>query len=206
MALTTFAELKTSIADWLNRDELTTVIPDFITLAEHQMEREVRHYKMIERSNANLDSRYSQVPSGWLETIRFTLNTGDTYRLEMVSIDDLSARRQTNQDTAGRPKYYAHVGDTFELHPTPDTTYATELVYYEKIDPLSDSNTSNWLLDTAPDAYLYGSLLQAAPYLAEDERIPIWSSAYAGAVASLNSSSDRTRQSSGNLRMKIAAY
>ena len=94
MALTTFAELKASIADWLNRSDLTTVIPDFITLAEHQMEREVRHYKMIERSNANLDSRYSQVPSGWLETIRFTLNTGDTYRLEMVSIDDLSARRR----------------------------------------------------------------------------------------------------------------
>ncbi len=66
MALTTFAELKTSIADWLNRDDLTTVIPDFITLAEHQMEREVRHYKMIERSNANLDSRYSQVPSAGL--------------------------------------------------------------------------------------------------------------------------------------------
>ena len=79
MALTTFAELKASIADWLNRSDLTTVIPDFITLAEHQMEREVRHYKMIERSNANLDSRYSQVPSNWLETIRFTLNTGDTY-------------------------------------------------------------------------------------------------------------------------------
>jgi len=206
MALTTFAELKASIADWLNRSDLTAVIPDFITLAERQMEREVRHYKMIERSNANLDSQYSQVPTNWLETIRFTLNTGDTRRLEMVSIDDLSARRAAGLDTSGKPKYYAHVGDTFELHPTPDTSYATELVYYEKIDPLSDSNTSNWLLETAPDAYLYGALVQAAPYLSDDERIPIWSSLYAGAVASLNSSSNRTQQSSGNLRMKIAAY
>lgn len=79
-------------------------------------------------------------------------------------------------------------------------------MYYEQIPALSDSNTSNWLLDAAPDAYLYGSLLQAAPYLAEDERIQVWSTLYAGAVLSLNTSSDRTRQSSGNLRMKVNAY
>lgn len=206
MALTTYAELKASIADWLNRDDLTSVIPDFISLAEHQMEREVRHYKMIERSNANLDSRYSQVPAGWLETIRFGITSDNTYRLEMVSIDDIIARRERNSDTAGRPQYYSHVGDTFELFPTPDREYATELVYYEQIPALSDSNTSNWLLDAAPDAYLYGSLLQAAPYLAEDERIQVWSTLYAGAVLSLNKSSDRTRQSSGNLRMKVNAY
>jgi hypothetical protein len=206
MALTTYAELKLSIADWLNRDDLTAVIPDFITLAEHQMEREVRHYKMIERSNANLDSRYSQVPAGWLETIRFGITSGDTYRLEMVSIDRILELRERNMNTGGRPKYYCHVGDTFELFPTPDAAYATELVYYERIPVLSDSNTTNWLLDEAPDAYLYGSLLQAAPYLAEDQRITTWATLYAGAVASLNNASDKTRTSSGNLRMKINTY
>ena len=206
MAITTYAELKTAIANWLNRDDLTSVIPDFISLAEADLNRKLRHYKMIERSNANLDSRYSQVPAGWLETIRFGITSDNTHRLEMVSIDDIIARRERNSDTAGRPQFYSHVGDTFELFPTPDKSYATELVYYEQIPALSDSNTSNWLLDAAPDAYLYGSLLQAAPYLAEDERIQVWSTLYAGAVASLNSSSDRTRQSSGNLRMKVNAY
>jgi hypothetical protein len=206
MALTTYAELKASIADWLDRDDLTNVITDFITLAEHQMEREIRHYKMIERSAANLDSRYSAVPADWLQTIRFGITSADTYRLEMVSIDDIITKRERSLDTVGRPKYYAHVGDLFELYPTPDKAYATELVYYQKIPALSASNTSNWLLDVAPDAYLYGSLLQAAPYLGEDERVQVWSSLYSGAVASVNSSSDRTRQSSGNLRMKVTSY
>ena len=206
MAITTYAELKTSIANWLNRDDLTSVIPDFISLAEHQMERELRHYKMIERSNANLDSRYSQVPANWLETIRFGISSGNTYRLEMISIDDIIARREQNMNTSGRPQYYAHVGDTFELFPTPDQEYATELVYYEKIPELSDSNTSNWLLEIAPDAYLYGALLQAAPYLAEDERIQVWSTLYAGAVNSLNLSSEKSKHSGSGLRMKVRAY
>lgn len=206
MALTTFAELKSSIADWLNRDDLTSVIPDFISLAEHQMERELRHYKMVNRANATIDSRFSQLPSDWLETVRFHITSGDTHRLELVSLDDMVELREKNLNTAGRPRYYAHVGDTIEVYPNPDGDYTSELMYYQSIPALSDSNTSNWLLDAAPDAYLYGSLLQAAPYLAEDERIQVWSTLYAGAVSSLNTSSDKSKHSGSGLRMKVRSY
>lgn len=206
MALTTFLELKTAIANWLDRDDLTSVIPDFISLAEHQMERSVRHYKMVERSSGALDSQYSAVPADWLETIRFGISSGDTYRLEMTSLDDLMARRQSNTNIAGRPKYFAHVGETLELFPTPDATYTTELVYYKKIPALSGSNTTNWLLDDAPDAYLYGALMQAAPYLGEDERVTVWNSLYNAAVASLNAASEKTKNSASALRMKVTSY
>jgi hypothetical protein len=66
MSITTYSELKTSIANWLDRSDLTSVIPDFIMLAEKQMERTVRHHKMIERSSGALDSQYSAVPADWI--------------------------------------------------------------------------------------------------------------------------------------------
>jgi hypothetical protein len=206
MSITTYSGLKTSIADWLNRDDLTSVIPDFIFLAEHQMERSVRHYKMVERSTGDIDSQYSAVPADWLETIRFSITSGNTHRLEMTSLDDLIYRREENNNVVGRPKYFAYIGSSLEVYPTPDTTYTTELVYYQKIPALSASQTSNWLLEEAPDAYLYGSLLQAAPYLGDDERIQVWSNLYGIAVQSLNSSSERTKNSTSALRMKVTPY
>ena len=75
MAITNYTELKSTIADWLNRDDLTTVIPTFISLAEHQMERSVRHYKMIVRKAALLDTQYTDLPNDWLETIRVHLTS-----------------------------------------------------------------------------------------------------------------------------------
>lgn len=170
------------------------------------MERELRHYKMVNRANATIDSRFSQLPADWLETLRFHISSGDTYRLELISLDDMVEFREQSLNTSGRPKYYAHVGDTIEVYPTPDGEYTSELMYYQSIPALSDSNASNWLLDVAPDAYLYGSLLQAAPYLAEDERIQVWSGLYAGAVSSLNSSSEKSKHSGSGLRMKVRAY
>ncbi len=68
MALTTYTELKASIADWLNRTDLTTTIPDFISLAEAQIERTLRTRQMIVRANASFDSEYGAVPADFLET------------------------------------------------------------------------------------------------------------------------------------------
>jgi len=206
MAITTYSELKSSLANWLDRDDLAAVIPDFITLAERNMERSLRHYKMVERSSGQLDTQYSAVPADWLETIRFGISPGTIYRLEMTTLDDLLSRREKSSDVAGRPKYFAHVGESLELFPTPDTTYTTELVYYQKIPPLSESNSTNWLLGDAPDAYLYGSLVQAAPYLGEDERVTVWGTLYSAAVTSLNASSDNAKNSASTLRMRTMSY
>ena len=89
MAITTYTELKSTIADFLNRDDLTAVIPTFISLAEAQMEREVRHYKMQKRSEGQIDTRYSQLPADFLEPVRFHLDDGRSTRLELVTLDDM---------------------------------------------------------------------------------------------------------------------
>ena len=205
MAITTYAELKTAIADFLNRDDLTSAIPNFIDLAEAQMQREIRHYKMMQRSTAPIDTRYSALPSGWLETIRFHITGAESQRLELTSMDDMLQLR-TKDDTVGKPTHYAHIGASLEVYPTPDEAYTAELLYYEKLPALSDSNTSNWLLQQAPDAYLYGSLLQSAPYLRDDARAQVWTSFYAGAVASVNNESDRARFGGSGMRMRINSY
>jgi hypothetical protein len=206
MAINTYAQLQASVADWLDRDDLGSQINDFIFLAEKQMEREVRHYKMVERSSGELDSQYSAVPADWIETIRFGISSGDTFALSLTTLSDLMMRRQNTRNTSGRPQYYAHVGELFELFPTPDATYTMELIYYQEIPKLSTSQTTNWLLTDAPDAYLYGSLMQAAPFLGEDQRIQVWSQLYAGAVSSLNNASDRTKQSSAGMRIQVNTY
>ena len=206
MAITNYTELKSTIADWLNRDDLTSVIPTFISLAEHQMERSVRHYKMIVRKAALLDTQYTNLPNDWLETIRVHLTSGDTHRLELVSLDDMVELREKSGNTAGRPRYYAHIGDTIEVYPTPDSSYDIELMYYQKIFTLSTGNTSNWLLDRAPDAYLYGALLAASPYLSEDERIEVWGGLYSSAIQALNNTSDASRDSGSGLKMRFVSH
>jgi len=206
MAIATYTDLKTSIASWLNRDDLTSVIPDFISLAEAGINRDLRHYKMIERADATLDSRYVQLPADWMETVRFSITSGDTYRLELVSRDDMLEYRQKTADTSGRPRFYANIGDTIEVFPTPDADYTMQLQYYAKTPALSDSNASNWLLLDAPDVYLYGTLIQSAPYLQDDARTQTWAALYAAALQSLQKASDDTRFAGSGLRMRVTSY
>ena len=206
MAIATYTELKTSIASWLNRDDLTSVIPDFISLAEAGINRDLRHYKMIERADATLDSRYVQMPTDWMETVRFSITSGDTYRLELVSRDDMLEYRQKTADASGRPRFYANIGDTIEVFPTPDADYTMQLQYYAKTPALSDSNASNWLLLDAPDVYLYGTLIQSAPYLQDDARTQTWAALYAAALQSLQKASDDTRFAGSGIRMRVTSY
>ena len=206
MAITTYDELKTSIANWLNRDDLAAVIPDFISLAEAGINRDLRHYKMIERADATLDSRYVQIPTDWMETVRFNITSGDTYKMELVSRDDMIEYRQKTMNTSGRPRFYANIGDTIEVFPTPDAEYGMQLQYYAKTPALSDTNAANWLLRDAPDVYLYGALVQSAPYLADDARTQTWAALYSAAMQSLQKSSDDTRFAGSGLRMRVTSY
>lgn len=206
MSITTYSELKTAIADFLNREDLTSVIPTFIALAEAQMQREIRHYRMMRRSEGQIDSRYSPVPTTWLETIRLHIVGNDSYRLELTSMDDMLQLREETNGIAGRPTHYAHVGENIEVFPNPDGEYDIELLYYERIPALSDTATSNWLLEVAPDAYLYGALVQAAPYLQDDARMQVWGALYGGAVEGINKEAERARFGGSGVRLRIRSY
>ena len=204
MSITTYSELKSNIADWLLRDDLTSVIPTFISLAESQMNRDIRDHRMVKRATANIDSEYFVKPTDWLETIRFQINTTPIATLLFVTPDQ-AAEEKVNFSSSGKPKFFTNVGTQIEVIPTPDATYEAELAYYSKIPSLSDVTTSNWLLSSNPDIYLYGALLQAAPYLNDDGRMNVWGSLYRQGVESLKVQDERARVGSSSLRMRPRA-
>jgi len=198
MALTTYAELKTSVGDWLNRSDLTSAIPDFISLAEAQIERNLRTRQMIVRSTASLTTEYSAVPDDFLEAKTFKLDTSPPTPLQFETIDSMD-NLSVVYTSSGKPAYFSVVGNQFRFIPTPDTTYTGELTYYAKLSKLSSTNTSNWLLTAAPDIYLYGALMQAAPYLQDDARITVWAALYKNGLEELKLSDDRGSTSGGVL-------
>jgi len=206
MALTTYTQLKASIADWLNRTDLTTAIPDFISLAEAQMERTLRTRQMIVRANASFNVEYGATPADFLETKSFKLTgTNPPTPLSFLTIDALDAE-STKFTASGRPRFFGVVGTQFRLVPTPDSNYVTELIYYAKLSKLSSSVATNFLLDSSPDAYLYGSLLQAAPYLQDDARIQTWATLYERALNDLQVADDRGATSGGALITRAKTF
>ena len=205
MALSTYSELKSSVADWLNRSDLTTAIPDFISLAEAQMERKLRTRQMISRATATVNTEYSALPDDFLEVKSLKLQTNPVTPLQFETIDSLD-NLQVQYASAAKPRFFSVVGNQIRTVPVPDDSYTTELTYYAKLSKLSDSNTTNWLLTAASDVYLYGTLMQAAPYLKDDARIAVWSSMYISAIEDLQVSDDRGASSGGALIARAKTF
>lgn len=205
MALSTYSELKASVADWLNRSDLTTTIPDFISLAEAQVERKLRTRQMMSRATATIDTEYGAVPADFLEVKSLKLQTNPVTPLQFETIDSLD-NLQGLYPSASKPRYFSIVGGQIRTVPVPDSSYTAELTYYAKLTKLSDSVTTNWLLTAAPDVYLYGALLQAAPYLKDDARITVWATMYTSAMEDLQVADDRGATSGGALIARAKTF
>lgn len=206
MALTTYTELKASIADWLNRTDLTAQIADFISLAESQIERQLRTRQMLTRTTLTIDAEFESTPADFLEvrTLKLT-GTNPITPLTFMTMDSLD-EQSTIDIGSGKPKYFTVVGTEFRFVPTPDASYASEIVYFAKLNKLSASVATNFLLTSSPDIYLYGSLLQAAPYLLDDARIPVWSALYERALSDLQLADDRGATSGGKLLTRAKTF
>lgn len=206
MAITTYDELKAAVADFLNRDDLTSSVETFIALAESAMQRSLRHWRMESRANAVIDTQYSAVPADFLEVIRFYITSGTTRPLELISQSELLERKANSSNTSGMPAYYAMTAGEIEVLPIPDGSYNAELHYYGQIPALSASNATNWVLEYFPDLYLYGALIHSAPYLKDDARLQIWASLYQEAINAINNDSERGKFGGSGRRLKIRSY
>jgi hypothetical protein len=199
MALANYPDLKASIAGWLARSDLTSRIPDFVTLCEARFHRVLRLRVQEQRATANTSSEYTALPNLFLEARNFQINGTPVTRLLPMApqvIDSTYAGR------AGKPKFFAIVGNEIQLAPAPDGTYTLEMDYYEKFDALSDSNQTNWLMTNAPDVYLFGSLSEAAPFIRSDARTAIWEQKYRDGIAALQQESDEAVYSGGAMQMR----
>jgi hypothetical protein len=174
MALDTYANLKTAIADWLNRSDLGTVVDDFIDAAEAKFKRNEALWEEIE-------TYYGPI--------------------EITSPENVAYHRDRWNGASGVPKYAALTqdGSAVMFAPEPDTTYNLTIHYRRAIDSLGASQTTNWLLTNHPDVYLYGSLVESAAYLREDERLPMWERKLATAIEDVRLLKDRQRFGGGPL-------
>ena len=161
--------------------------------------------KMEARSSGQQDANdeYMQIPPDWVETIRLHLTGTGTSVVNLISRDAMADKRAGAEDASGTPIAYTHADSQFQFYPTPSSETNFELLYYQKLPALSDTNSDNWLLLEAPDVYLYGALLHSAPYLAEDQRVAVWAQLYSAAVMQLNEASESARYSGSGLKLKV---
>ena len=205
MAITTYAELQTATANWLDRTDLSARIPEFIELAEANFNRVIRQPDMVAKDDSfSIAGRYTTLPTDTLEIIRIVVDLTPVIVLEYLTPEEISERRIVMSST-GKPYYFTTIGgatNQLEVLPSPDSTYTSSIVYYTRIAALSDSATSNWLLAAHPDIYLFGTLVEAEPYLKNDERMPMWTARLDKALNDLKLQGQRERHTASGLRMR----
>jgi hypothetical protein len=190
MAFTNYTELKTAVTNALHRSDLSTAVADFIALAEDKLNKRLRLRAMENRVTASVSSEYVALPTGFLAMRNFQLNTTPRTRLEYATPEWLDVKYPDSSYT-GQPKFYAFVGGEIQLAPAPDGTYTAEMSFYEKFDIATDS--TNWLLTNAPRCYYYGALMEAAAYLVNDKRVPMWAQMLEAAIREVEGADSKDR-------------
>ena len=172
MAITTYSELQSAVADWLNRSDLAARIPDFITLAETRINRDLRTREQQVIATANVDTPFFAIPGDFLEfkSFRIADATGNAFELMLATPEQIS-EALTESSVSSTPQFVTIIGDQFQIWPAPAQSYVGTLAYVRKVPALSDANPTNWLLSSAPDVYLYGSLMSAGPFLRDSEAL-----------------------------------
>ena len=199
MALTTYTELKASLANWLNRSDLTTEISDdFIKLAEADFNSKLRVRSMITQVNITVNAETAALPTDFLQIRDFYILSGSTKcPLRYVTPSQMDQMQGTSN--TGLPSTYTILGDTIRFSPKPDATYTAKMNYFKKFAALSSSVATNYILTSHPAIYLYGSLFHAANFLGgiNPQQVQTWQLMYSTALERLELN-DREDQFSGS--------
>jgi hypothetical protein len=134
-----------------------------------------------------ISPEYLDLPSDFLTMRRARLSgVAGKPKLEFLSGVQMDEQRFNTSNVTGQPRYFSLYGREIELCPTPDANYVVEMTYRALLAGLTSSNATNWLLTSAPDVYLYATLMEAAPYIAPDNRVQLWAAKYQSSVDALN--------------------
>ena len=183
--ITDFGTLKAHLADTLNRDDLTSVIPQFVEFAMADLNRKLRVRQQMVRAQGNLFSGNDKIrlPANFLAMRNIQVNLDPIRGLEYATPERMDELRQSyNGGANGEPVYYTVMGDNIFVVPTPDGTYQLEIGYYRDIPTLTSDSDTNFLITDHPDLITYGSLMHSAPYLQDDSRLQVWATLYSTAL------------------------
>lgn len=219
MTIATYTDLVQRCQDWLfGRTDIALRVPDFITMFEAKANRALFCRQMEARAIAAINIVFSEpqyllLPPDFhtMRRVRVlppaSVTSSNKPRLKFATGAQMDDIRQKNP-AVGLPVWFTIFGSEVELCPTPDQNYNIEMVYRTYIPALNSTPaggtliTSNWLLTLAPDAYLYGTLMEAAPYLQDDDRIQVWATGVAAAFKGLNDLSEEATFNAGPLVMR----
>ena len=204
MALSTYSELQTTIANYLSRDDLTTAIPDFIQLAEIRLRRDLRLRQMLTQTSVTATGGGATInlPTDFLQARDVYVDSDPDFPITFATPSIFIRNGRTNE--SGVPAFYTILGSTIQLAPIPDSNYTIKILYYAAPAFLSTSNTTNLFLTTCPDALLYGALGEAEPYLMNDPRLQTWGVLYDRAITALTRSDEESQYSGVPLAMALA--
>lgn len=193
MALSTYSELQTEIAAWLDRTDLTTDIVDFITMAEDKIRLDLKAKGLEKRVTTGTADEFVDQPTDFVSEINFQINSDPVRVLRYLTPKQLADRYQT--ESTGTPYHFTIVGDQFQLRPVPDQSYTYELAYQFKLDRLSTSNTTNWLLTNYPSCYMYAALSVGAARVG-NEKLTTWKALYDEVMNMLVKEETKSKRSS----------
>lgn len=200
--ITDYASLQTQIENVLNRDDIDADAPMLIQLAEQSLERDERCRKLQYKGTFTIQAEGDSLPTDY-DSLEDWYHDGPTYYgpIEIVPANVLPLYNAKHGDS-GAPRVAAIVEGNVYYGPSTDGTYSTTMTYWRKILPLSDTQTTNWLLLDSPDIYLFAALAEAEPFLKNDTRVALWQSKLERALEMLDSETKR-KQFSGKMVRRV---
>lgn len=203
MSIANYAELKTAVANFMARSDLTNQIPDFITMAESRMSRELETREQEKRSQATLvaGDEYILLPNDFREVREVKINASPTRVLTYYSPSALDSMYSSNGQ--GMPEGYSIVGLELKMRPIPDSAYTQEIVYIGSLPNISNTTTPI-LFTRSPDLYLYGALAEGYAYLLDEARAAQYDQKFTRILEEIKVDEQRSHYGTGSLQIKSA--
>ena len=196
MGISTYTDLVTSVANWLHRADLTSVIPDFVDICEANLNRDLRVSQMETSAALTVTAGSATLPADYLASRMILTDASPPKALSYVQPDDWARYGQQN----GTSMYYTILGDTVKFAEI--GTSSPTLYYYQKIPALVETTAeTNWLILAHPDVYLCGTLAASAPYIGNDARLPTWMAQYVASVSAIKAA-DKARTLGSGLQVR----
>lgn len=179
----TYDSLIADVQSYLERTDTQTVekIPTFVMLAEQIIASQIKFLGnlTVQTSTMTQNDPVIAKPARWHKTVSMNVTVNGQKRPVFLRKYEYLRTYAPDGSADGVPEYYADYDyQHWLVAPTPDDNYSFEVLYYERVQPLDSTNQTNWFTQYAPQALLYGALLQSAPFLKNDARIPMWKAQY----------------------------
>lgn len=202
--ITNYATLLQAVADYLNRSDLTTFIPNFLQNAESTLYKTLRIRAMENQLTLTVTGGVASIPTVplYVELKHAYVATSPVKPLQRVAPEQIYTMFPTRSGGAV-PKYIAIEGDYFIFGPYPSNV-TVQGVYYGRLAALSGTNTTNWFTSYAPDLLLYGALVEAEPFLVGDERVQTWARFYQRAYDAVQGEEMRQKSSGSKLSTRVS--